>query len=131
MFLKDNNRNKLSAMVITGSFVEGLYISTGLVRTYPTDILPTDAKNLVLTPIIRIILDQKTSLSEVIKMVDRVEQTDEVASILADLKALEAEYASLNIEEQIRNNNANLVLSDKNLVEITNIVDRVRTGITN
>src|SRR6186713_1191362 len=28
-FLMDDNRNKLSAMVITGSFVEGLYIATG------------------------------------------------------------------------------------------------------
>jgi hypothetical protein len=130
MFLKDNNRNKLSAMVITGSFVEGLYISTGLVKTYPTDLLPTDAKNLVLTPIIRIILDQKSSVSELSKMLSAVDQTDEVTALVTDLKALETEYASLNIEEQIRNNNANLVLSDKNLVEITNIVERLRKGLT-
>jgi hypothetical protein len=131
MFLKDNNRNKLSAMVITGSFIEGLYISTGLVKSDPTDLLPTDAKNLVLTPIIRIVLDQKSSLSELIKMLGNVEHTEEVAAILTDLKTLEAEYASFNLEEQIRNNMANLVLSDKNLVDITNIVDRVRTAITN
>ena len=130
MFLKDNNRNKLSAMVITGSFVEGLYISTGLVKTYPTDLLPTDAKNLVLTPLIRIILDQKSSVSELVKMLAASDQTEDIASLLTEMKALENEYASLNIEEQIRNNNANLVLTDKNLVEITNIVERIRKGIT-
>ena len=48
----------------------------------------------------------------------------------ADLKALEAQYAALNIEEQIKNNKANLVLSDKNLVEITNIVEKLRKSIT-
>jgi len=131
MFLKDNNRNKLSAMVVTGSFIEGLYISTGLVKTYPTDLLPTDAKNLVLTPLIRIILDQKPSVTELSKMLAASEPTEEVNSILADLKTLEAAYAALNIEEQIRNNKANLVLSDKNLVEIANIVDKIRMGITN
>ncbi|MDH4091369.1 MAG: hypothetical protein OEV24_12915 [Cyclobacteriaceae bacterium] len=130
MFLKDNNRNKLAAMVITGSFVEGLYISTQLVRTYPKDLLPTDAKNLVLTPLIRIILDQKSSVSEVNKMLAAAEQTEEITSIQADLKSLEAAYAALNIEEQIKNNKANLVLSDKNLVEITNIVEKIRKGIT-
>ena len=36
----------------------------------------------------------------------------------------------LTIEEQIKNNKANLVLSDKNLVEITNIVEKMRKNIT-
>ena len=117
-------------MVVTGSFIEGLYISTGLVKTYPTDLLPTDAKNLVLTPLIRIILDQKQSVTELSKILAESEPTEEVTAILTDLKSLEAAYAALNIEEQIKNNKANLVLSDKNLVEITNIVEKIRKGIT-
>lgn len=130
LYLQDDNRKKLSSMVITGSFVEGLYISTGLVKSYPKDLLPDDAKNLVLTPLIRVILEQKKSVSELTKMLSSLEQTEPVASIVTDLKALEAEYAALNIEEQIKNNKANLVLSDKNLVEITNIVGKMRKGIT-
>lgn len=130
-FLQDNNRNKLSAMVITGSFIEGLYISTGLVKTYPKDLLPTDAKNLVLTPIIQVILNQKKSVSELVKMLASVEQTEPVASLTTDLKALEVEYAALNIEEQIKNNTASLVLSDKNLVQITSLVEKMRNSITN
>jgi hypothetical protein len=130
IFLKDDNRNKLSALVVTGGFIEGLYISTGLVRSYPKDLLPTDAKNLVLTPIIRVILEQKKSVTDLLKMLSAVEQTEPVASLTTDLKALEAEYAALNIEEQIKNNTANLVLTDKNLVEITNIVGKMRTSIT-
>jgi hypothetical protein len=107
-----------------------LYISTGLVRSYPKDLLPTDAKNLVLTPIIRVILEQKKSVTDLVKMLAAVEQTEPVASLTTDLKALEAEYAALNIEEQIKNNTANLVLTDKNLVEITNIVGKMRNSIT-
>ncbi len=129
-FLMDDNRNKLSAMVVTGSFIEGLYIATGLVKSYPKDLLPTDAKNTILTPLIRIVLEQKKSVGEVNKMLASVEQTESVTGLKADMKALEAEYAALNIEEQIRNNKANLVLSDKNLVEITNIVERLRKSIT-
>lgn len=131
-YLADDNRNKLSALVVTGSFIEGLYISTGLVKTYPKDLLPDDAKNLVLTPIIRVILDQKKSVSDLLKMLTStaVEQSEPVTTIASDLKSLEAAYAALNIEEQIKNNKANLVLSDKNLIEITNIVEKIRKNIT-
>lgn len=129
-FLKDDNRNKLSAMVVTGSFIESLYISTGLVKTYPKDLLPTDAKNLILTPLIRVVLEQKGSVSVLLKMLSNVEQTEPITTIIPDLKALEEQYAALNIEDQIKNNKANLVLSDKNLVEITNIVEKLRKSIT-
>ena len=128
--MADDNRNKLSALVVTGSFVEGLYIATGLVKSYPKDLLPDDSRNLVLTPIIRVVLDQKKSVSDLVKMLSSVEQTEPVTTIVSDLKALEAAYNGLNIEEQIKNNKANLVLSDKNLIEVTTIVEKMRKIIT-
>jgi hypothetical protein len=129
-YLNDDNRNKLSSLVITGSFIEGLYISTGVIKTYPKNILPDDKRNLVLTPIMRIVLEQKKSVTDLLKMLAAVEQTDPVMAIINDLKALEQAYAALNIEEQIKNNRADLILTDKNLEGITVIVDRLRKGIT-
>jgi hypothetical protein len=131
-YLADDNRNKLSALVVTGSFVEGLYISTGLIKSYPKDLLPDDSRNLVLTPLIRVVLEQKKSVSDLLKMLTSpsVEQTEPVTTIVADLKSLEAAYSQLNIEEQIKNNKANMVLTDKNLIEITNIVEKMRNSIT-
>ena len=129
-YLADDNRNKLSALVVTGSFVEGLYIATGLVKSYPKDLLPDDSRNLVLTPIIRVVLDQKKSVTDLVKMLSSVEQTEPVTTIVSNLKSLEAAYNGLNIEEQIRNNKANLVLSDKNLIEVTTIVEKMRKIIT-
>jgi hypothetical protein len=103
-----------------------------LIKSYPKDLLPDDKRNLVLTPLIRVVLEQKKSVSDLLKMLtsSSVEQTEPVTSIVADLKALETAYAELNIEEQIRNNKANMVLTDKNLIEITNIVEKMRNGIT-
>jgi hypothetical protein len=129
-FLKDANRNKLSALVIAGSFVEGLYISTGLIKTYPKNILPKDQRNRILTPLMRVILQQKKSVAELSRMLAAVEQTDPITTMSADLKSLEAAYANLNIEEQIKNNQGSLVLTDKNLLEITSIVEKMRKNIT-
>lgn len=132
VFLNDDGRNKLSALVISGSFIEGLYISTGVIKTYPKNLLPEDKRNLVLTPLMRVVLQQKKSVSELLKMLSSssVEQTDPITNIVADLKALDQAYATLNIEEQIKNNRADLILSDKSLAEITTIVERMRNGIT-
>src|SRR5688572_17678075 len=129
-FLADDDRNKLSAMVVTGSFVEGLYISTGLIKSYPKDLLPDDSRNLVLTPLMRVVLEQKKSVSDLLKMLSNIEQNEPIPTIVSDLKALESAYASLNIEEQIKNNKANMVLTDKNLIEITTIVEKIRKNIT-
>jgi len=129
-FLKNGNRNKLSSLVITGGFVEGLYIATGLVASYPKNLLPDDKRNIVLTPLIRVVLQQKASVPEFIKMLSGVEQTEPVVAIVNDLKSLEKAYTALNIEEQIKNNKANLALSDKNLIEITTIVTKIRKDIT-
>jgi len=129
-YLKDDSRNKLAALMVTGSFIEGLYISTGLIKSYPKDLLPDDQRNLVLTPLMRVILDQEKSVDELVKMLSAAEQTDPITTIVADLTTLQASYRALNIEEQIKNNKANLVLTDKNLVDITNIVDKIRKFIT-
>jgi hypothetical protein len=129
-FLKDESRNKLAALVVTGSFVEGLYVSTGLIKSYPKDILPTDAdRNLVLGPLMRVVIQQKQSVSDLLKMLTAVEQTGPVAGLVSDLKALEGAYAALNIEEQLKNEHADQVLNDKNLIEVTNIVERLRKSI--
>ena len=129
-YLKDDSRDKLAALVLTGSFIEGLYISTGLIKSYPKNLLPDDSRNLVLTPLVRVILEQEKSVDELVKMLGIVEQVDPITTIVADLTSLQASYRALDIEEQIKNNNASLVLTDKNLVDITAIVEKMRKFIT-
>lgn len=129
-YLKDDSRNKLAALVLTGSFVEGLYISTGLIKSYPKNLLPDDTRNLILTPLIRVILEQEKSVDELLKMLSTIQQEEPITSLVTDLTALKASYDALNIEEQIKNNRADLVLTDKNLTDITAKVEKIRISIT-
>ncbi|MBS1488484.1 MAG: hypothetical protein JST43_12935 [Bacteroidetes bacterium] len=128
-YLKNDNRNKPAALMLTGSFVEGLYISTGLIKTYPKNLLKEDDRNLILTPIIRVVLQQKESVNELLKMLGSVDQSAPVGSLVADLTSLQSSYKALNIEDQIKNNRADLMLSDKNLTEITTIIEKIRKSI--
>ena len=128
-FLKDDSRNKLAALVVSGSFVEGLHISTGLINSYPKNLLPDDARNQILTPIMQVVLNQKKSVTDLLKMLTAVEQTDPVSGMVADLQELEKAYSALNIEEQIHKNRADLVLTDKNLEQISAVVAKMRKSI--
>ncbi len=128
-FLKDDNRSKLGALLVAGSFIESLYISTGIVKTYPKDILPDDKRNLILTPLMRVIIDQKKAVGEVTRMLSSVDQTGPIPGILTDLKSLQASYDALTIDDQIKAGKANLVLTDKTLADITRTVEKIRTDI--
>ena len=53
-----------------------------------------------------------------------------VDNMIADLTSLQASYRALNLEEKIKNNNANFILTDKNLADITAIAEKMRKDIT-
>lgn len=123
-YLKNDNRNKPAALMITGSFVEGLYISTGLIKSYPKNLLKDDDRNLILTPILRVVLQQKQSVDELVKMLSGVEQSEPVTSLLADLTSLQNNYKAMNVNDQ-----PDKLLSDKNLTQITDTIEKIRKGI--
>jgi hypothetical protein len=62
-------------------------------------------------------------------MLSTEEQVEPLKGIVADLTSLQASYRALNIDEQIKNNQGHLLLMDKNLIDITNIVEKMRKSI--
>lgn len=82
-YLKTNERENISALMIAGGWVEGLYIATQVAKTNDTPELRQR------------IAEQKLSLGDLIALVSTY-QTDEpaLAGVLADLHALEGLFAS-------------------------------------
>lgn len=130
-YLKDENRNHLAALIITGSFVEGLYISTQLIEQYPKNILPEDSRNMILSPLIRVVLEQEKSTKELLKLLKTIERSETVIELTQDLEELKEKFEELNIDEQIQQNRADLVLSDESLNDITDKVAEMRSYIVN
>lgn len=129
-FLKDDSRSRIAALLITGSFIEGLYISTELIKTYPKDLLPDDSRNLVLTPLMRVILEQEKALEDLLQLLGTIEQAQPVGGIKEQLISLQELYVALNIEEQIQNNQSSMALTDSTLIDITAKVNEIRSTIT-
>jgi hypothetical protein len=80
-FLNKNGKANLSLLVVTGSFVEGLYIATHI------------SENTYANPeIVQVIFDQKESLEKLIDVLKPEGKDPNVAALLKDLTGLKASY---------------------------------------
>ena len=74
--LKVNNRPATSAVILTGSWVEGMYVSCQIAETANGE------------KIIKTIIDQNGSLKNIIIMLEASNLTDGTKFIIADLKSI-------------------------------------------
>ena len=130
-YLKENERSNIAALVIGGSFIEGLYIATQIIDSYPKDILSDDERNLILTPLIRIVLEQETPLANMISLLKSIDNKgDWIEGLINSLEELKHNYEELDVSALLEENKANVVLSDSVLTRITKQVKKVRATVT-
>jgi hypothetical protein len=108
--LKYNNRPATSAVILSGCWIEGLYVSCQLAQQ-------SDAEN-----IIKAIVQQKESLKNLIVMLEGVTLEESAKFILKDLKDL---YVVYNVAE------ASTTFNKKTIADITQKISDLRNKITN
>ncbi|MBK6539855.1 MAG: hypothetical protein IPG10_00930 [Flavobacteriales bacterium] len=131
-YLKENERDNISALMIAGGWVEGLYIATQVSRVKATPELKQR------------IAEQKLSLHDLLGLMETYEGTDEaLASVKADLTAIAALFegvaepaASAEVTQEngvavIGAASANTTLSDDQLRAITEKASTVRNAYIN
>ncbi|NND35189.1 MAG: hypothetical protein HKN76_21560, partial [Saprospiraceae bacterium] len=125
------DRMNIAGLVLTGTYIEGLYISTQLITNYKGD-LDEQTKNLLLEPLIKIVIDQKPALNDLIKVMDALSDDPAVADLLDDLNALKSIYDNelAEVSEQISNNTGDLLLSTDVLKNLSDEAARIRNSLT-
>jgi len=129
--LESSDRLPVAALVISGSFVEGLYLAVKVIETYPTDILDEDIRNLILEPLVKVVLDQKEPLLDVIALLKDIPQDDIISTMIAELNILRILYEGdlAEVEKKISENTGDFILTQDMLLDITTEVKRIRTDI--
>jgi hypothetical protein len=127
-FLKENNRQGTSALALTGGFIEGLYISTGLIEKYPKSV-PENVRNQVLVSLIRTILKQKKTVADLVTLLKNSGQEGQVAEYTASMEELYKRFEAVDFEKMISENKGDLILTDKTLAGITEQVKQMRAKI--
>lgn len=129
-YLQENERNNIAALMIGGTFIEALYIATQIIDTYPKDLLPDDMRMQVLSPLVRMLVDNQKSLKDVIALLESVDgKEDWELATINSLKELDKNYTQFDPEARIKEGRGNEVLNDEVLSRLTNQVDSIRTNV--
>ena len=119
-----------AALLLAGSWVEGIYISTAIVDQYPDD-LPEESRTLILEPLVKIVIDQKTSLSDLLDVLNSVDGNEDVGNMITELSKVKSIYDGelAAIETQIAENTGDFVLVPSTLDNLAAEVSRIRSSI--
>ena len=119
-----------AALLLAGSWIEGIYISTQIVDQYPDD-LPEEVRSVLLSELVKIIMDQKTSLNDLIAVLNDVSGSEEITSMIAELEKVKAIYDGelAEIETKIAENTGDFVLLPSTLDNLAAEVSRIRASI--
>jgi hypothetical protein len=129
-YLKNNERTNIAALVIGGTFIEALYISTQIIDTYPKDMLPDDMRLQVLSPLVQMLAKQKESLKDVIDLLESVDDKDEwEQATINSLNELYTNYSNFDPMGRISEGKGNEVLNDEVLSRLTIQVDSIRANV--
>ena len=128
--LESSDRLAMAGLVLTGSFVEGLYLVVRISEDYHGDNLTEQERNEKLQPLVKIILDQRQPLTDVIELMKDIPNHDGVLSMISELEILKVLYDSdLKEIEEAMNGDANYVIAPSMLRNITSEVKRIRAAI--
>jgi len=135
-YLKENNRSAVAAIVLTGGWVEGLYLATQLVKE----------NNIKNNPLVDRIGEQKLSLKILEKLLEENkyekngEENKDIISLINDLENLKNAYDKVKVElseikvEPDQKNNVSLLKSQTKItisknafIELKNAVNELRT----
>lgn len=129
--LEDSDKLNMVAMILSGSYIEGLYLSVMVIDTYPNDLLSEDSRNLILEPLMRVIIDQEKSLIDIIALLKDIEQDEIIANIIAEFSILRILYDDdvAAISDKISGNDPKFVLKKEMLVDVISEVKRIRADM--
>jgi len=127
-FLKDTDRERMAGFTLSAYYIENLHIALGIIETYPKDILPSDARTVILVPAFQLVLSQKESVKTIYNYLKATAKEDNPNYMYYKnaLEELIATYDKLNVEEKIKNNQVNELLTDEVIKELSEKVNKIR-----
>ena len=131
-FLKNNKRNDISGLILTGGWIESLNFAISVNKTKSSE----DVKHRI--------ADQKLALSSIIKLLSQFETNPEYVGLIEELKGLSKVYDTIEykfISEKPEtdvanktttiNSHTDVVISKEQLDLITSKIEAIRKKITN
>lgn len=126
-FLNSNHRHGVQAHIMTGSFIEGLYLSTQL-HQHTAKNLEAPARSQVLIELTRVILEQRTTLNRLMEFLNKAAALEpSINELINRLTPLEKAFERLDVHETMQQNESSRDFNNEALQEITKIANVIRS----
>lgn len=99
--LKTGEQTKDAALISAGAVIEGLYLTAGLIREYPTTGLPKEEQDKILVPLYKTLFDQEASVQNLVFLLEKVGGDSESDKLLSMLKGLSDIYRKGRWNEKV------------------------------
>ncbi len=131
-YLHSNNRSNLSALIVTGVWIEGLYLGTQVAKEAPNKQLAER------------IGEQKITLNELILILENFKSDKQYAKLINELMLIKNEFRDVNIKIEkgepeaieengmltiVQNDRSIVEISDEQLANIINTTEEVRNRL--
>lgn len=131
--LQGTEREKLAGIAMGAHQIESLHLALGTIETYPKDMLPDDARAVILIPIYKLVLSQKPNVENIYNFLKSYRNTAETGPnysyYLNAFEELIAVYAKLNVDEKIASNKGMELMNDAVVKELSEKVNAIRNKI--
>lgn len=128
--LNSSERITMAALVLTGSFIEGMYTAVKSIEYFPKSNLSIAERAALLEPITELIINQEKPLLDLIKLLKDLPQDEAIANVMVELEVLERLYQSdLEDIEKLMQQNENTIVTPEMLQDVNYEVLRIRNKI--
>jgi hypothetical protein len=132
--LQGTEREKLAGIAMAAYQIENLHLALGQIQSYPKDMLPSDARTVILIPLFKMVLNQRSNVENIYNFLKSYSNTEAAknpnyAYQINALEELIAVYTKLNVDEKIANNQGIELMNDSVVKELSDKVDAIRNKI--
>jgi len=127
--LKSGEQAKDAALLSAGAVIEGLYITGGLIREFPSTGLPKAEQDKILVPLYKAIIDQEASVNSLVSLLQKTGEDPEATKLLGMLKELSGIYKKGDWANKVASNKGGFSPSYSELSELDAAVGKIRTAM--
>jgi len=133
--LQGSDREKLVGIAMAAYQIENLHLALGVIESYPKDMLPDDARIVILVPVFRKVLEQKNSVEIIYGFLKSIadpanpEKNPNYPYYANAFEELIGVYKKLNVDEKIANNQGLELMNDEVVKELSEKVSAIRDKI--
>ncbi len=133
-YLRESNRSNISSLIVTGMWIEGMYLATQVAKNAPSD------------EVVERVADQKLVLNDLLLVLKNYKGDPNFEKLVTEIERIKKEYEEVKITYEmgepeakevdgmliiVQNDKQIVDISDETLASIVGVIEDVRNNIIN